>query len=101
MDKPEHGARLKKAMGERGIGRQALADLTGVKPRTVTNWTSGSTMPSDKERATLREILPGYDTLGDPVERAVRASELHDWRQDAVLSTYKRNLHEQRAEAAS
>lgn len=98
MDKAEHGRRLKSAMASKGYGRDAVATAAGVKSRTVTNWTSGQTMPSDRERVALRRLFPGYDALGDPVETAVRGSELHEWRQDAVLSTYKKNLHEQRAE---
>ena len=100
MDKIEHGRRLKAAMAAKGKGRVDVADWALVKVRTVTNWTSGETMPSDKERAALRRLLGDYDNPGDPVEIAVRGSELIEWRQDAVLSTYKRNLHEQREERA-
>lgn len=100
MDKTEHGLRLKAAMSRRALDRSTVADAAGVKPRTVTNWTSGTTMPSEAERHILRRLLGDYDNPGDPVEVAVRASELHEWRQDAVLSTYKRNLHEQRGEVA-
>lgn len=101
VDKAEHGPLLTRAMAERGVGRQVVADATGVRVRTVTNWTSGATMPSETERMALRRLLgDDYDRPGDAVERAVRASELHEWRKDAVLSFYKRNLHEQRAEAA-
>lgn len=101
MDKQEHGRRLKSAMASRRYDRQVIADATGVQPRTVTNWTSGATMPSSTERAALRALLGEYDALGDQVEVAVRSSELHEWRQDAVLSFYKRNLHEQRGEEAA
>lgn len=100
MDKQQHGLRLKAAMAAKGKDRTAVADYVDVKVRTVTNWTSGATMPSDRERAALRRLLGPYDDPGDPVEVAVRQSELHEWRQDAVLSTYKRNLHEQRGEVA-
>lgn len=99
MDKTEHGARLKRAIGQAGSNRQAIADTLGVALRTVTNWTSGSTMPSERERATLRVMFPGYDAPGDEVESAVRRSELVDWRQSAVITEYKRHLHEQRGEA--
>lgn len=99
MDKQQHGLRLKAAMAAQGKDRSVVADAVGVKVRTVTNWTSGATMPSDREREALRRLLGRYDDMGDPVEVAVRQSELHEWRQDAVLSTYKRNLHEQRGEA--
>jgi transcriptional regulator with XRE-family HTH domain len=99
MDKREHGSALKAAMARRGYDRSAIADATGVQVRTVTNWTSGTTMPDARERDVLHRILGEYDHEGDPVEAAVRGSELTEWRQDAVLSFYKRNLHEQRAEA--
>lgn len=98
MDKREHGLRLKAAMAAQGFGRQTVADAAKVQPRTVTNWTSGQTMPSDAERARLRAMFPGYDSQGDPVEAALDQSELHEWRRDAVKSTYKRHLHEQRGE---
>jgi transcriptional regulator with XRE-family HTH domain len=101
MDKKAHGAALKAAMAVRGLNRQAIADATGVEVRTVTNWTSGQTKPSPREYEVLHRILGQYDHGGDPVEAAVRGSELTEWRQDAVLSFYKRNLHEQRADAVS
>lgn len=100
MNKQEHGELLAKAMGERGVGRQEVADRTGVAPRTVTNWTSGATMPSERERAILRQMVGDYERPGDAVERAIRISGLDEWRQDAVLSFYKRNLHEQAGERA-
>lgn len=100
MDKAEHGRRLKTAMASQGHNREVVADWTNVKVRTVTNWTSGATMPSDTEKAALRRLLGEYDSEGDPVELALRRSELHEWRQDAVLSFYKRNLHEQREDRA-
>lgn len=98
MDKAEHGRALKRAMSLRGLRREVVADATGVKVRTVTNWTSGFSMPSARERQALRSLLGDYDAGGDPVETAIRNSELVEWRQDAVLSNYKRNLYEQRAE---
>lgn len=100
MDKREHGLRLKAAMARLGVSRTDAADAAAVKPRTVTNWTSGKTMPDQAEREALRRLLGDYDNPGDPVEVAVRQSELIEWRQDAVVSTYKRHLHEQRGEAA-
>lgn len=100
MDKQEHGKRLASAMAAKRHGRQVIADLTGRDVRTVTNWTRGKTMPSEVELILLREFLGPYDLPGDPVEIAVRGSELSEWRQDSVLSFYKRNLHEQRAEEA-
>lgn len=101
MDKSGHGKRLKQAMTDRGISRNTLADVLGVDVKTVTNWRSGTTMPSETYRALLRQVFGPYDAAGDQVEVAVRSSELVEWRQDAVLSVYKRNLHEQRNEVAS
>lgn len=100
MDKHEHGLRLKAAMAAKGYDRRVVADAAGVKVRTVTNWTSGAHAPNARERESLRRLLGPYDSLGDPVEVAIRGSELHDWRQDAVLSFYKKNLADQRAELA-
>lgn len=98
MDKREHGSRLKTAMSAKGFDRQMVADATGVRVRTVTNWTTGSTMPSAREREDLRRLFGDYDAVGDPVEVAVRGSELSAWRQSAVLSEYQKHLHQQRAE---
>lgn len=95
MDKVDHGLRLKAAIAARGSNRQEVADYAGVDKRTVTNWTSGKTMPSDTERATLRRLFPGYDDPGDAVEVAIRHSELSEWRQDTVVGFYKRHLSEQ------
>ena len=100
MDKKQHGDRLRAAMASKGHDRQVIADAAGVGVRTVTNWTTGKTMPSPGERDVLRKLLGPYDAEGDQVEIAVRGSELHEWRQDAVLSFYKKNLHEQRGEVA-
>lgn len=100
MDKQEHGRRLAAAMAAKRYGRQVIADVTGRDVRTVTNWTRGKTEPSAAEKILLRRLLGQYDHPGDPVEVAVRSSELVEWRQDSVLSHYKRNLHEQRAQEA-
>lgn len=100
MTKQEHGALLAQAMGDHRLSRQAVADAADVDPRTVTNWTSGKTMPSERERAVLRRLLGDYERPGDAVERALRGSELTEWRKDAVVSFYKKNLYEQAAEQA-
>lgn len=96
MNKAEHGAKLRAAMAEQERSRETVADVTGVSPRTVTNWTTGQTMPDDTDRAKLRRLLGNYDDPGDPVEVAIRRSELVEWRQDTVVGFYKRNLSEQR-----
>lgn len=95
MDKAEHGARLRAAMGAKKIDRQGVVDATGRSKRTVTNWTSGETMPSPAERAALRNLFPGYDDPGDPVEVAIMHSELTEDRQYMLVGTYKRMLREQ------
>lgn len=100
MDKAEHGKRLKAAIASKGIPKTEIADVVDRSLRTLTNWTSGHNMPNGRERVLLREMLGPYDSEGDAVEVALRSSELTEWRQDAVVSFYKRNLHEQRMEHA-
>lgn len=95
MDKAEHGRRLKQAMSDQGLDRQAVGDIAGATPRTVTNWTTGYSMPNGEQRQLLRRALGPYDSEGDPVEVAVRASRLTEDRQYAVIGTYKRHLREQ------
>lgn len=99
MDKQEHGPRLKAAMSLKGLGREAIADKAEVTVRTVTNWTRGETMPTELERAKIRELLGPYDIGGDPVEAAVRSSRLTEDRQYGVIGYYKRQLREQDDEA--
>ena len=99
-DAVAHGLRLKAAMAAKGFDRTTIALGAGVKARTVTNWTSGTTMPAPTERAALRRMLGEYDSQGDPVEVALRASELVEWRQGAVLTEYQRHLYEQGREVA-
>lgn len=96
MEKEEHGKRLAAAMASKGHERQVVADATGRDVRTVTNWTRGKTMPSAIEKAALRQLFPGYDDPGDPVEVAVMNSDLTEDRRYALLSTYKRLMREQR-----
>lgn len=98
MDKAEHGRRLKAAMAGKGSSRQDVAMAVNVDPRTVTNWTSGATLPSDAQRAALRRLFGSYDAAGDPVLVALGQSELVEWRQDAVRSIYRRHLAEQQEE---
>lgn len=95
MDKAEHGRRLKAAMSLHRQSRQAIADLTNKGERTVTNWTTGFSMPDEADRANLRRVLGDYDAPGDPVESAVKASRLTEDRQYKVLGVYKRELREQ------
>lgn len=98
MNKAEHGPLLKAAMARRSFGREVVADYVGVNKRTVTNWTTGATMPSEQERESLRRMLGPYDTQGDPVEVALAMSGLTDFRRSRVLAVYQEQLHEQRRE---
>jgi transcriptional regulator with XRE-family HTH domain len=106
MEKAEHAERLRAAMALRGFGRQVVADYVDVKVRTVTNWTTGTTMPDPTDRQLLRQLLGDYDHQGDAVERAIFASELTEDRAHTVVGFYKTKLREQResrpgSEAAS
>lgn len=95
MDKAEHAARLRTAMAERRLSRTTVADAVEVKVRTVTNWTTGETLPAEQDRIKLRNLLGPYDQTGDPVEVAIRRSGLSEWRQDILIGTYKKHLYEQ------
>ena len=95
MDKVEHGLRLKAAMSRAGHDRTLVADYVGVGVRTVTNWTSGKTMPSVAERDRLAELLGGYAEVGDPVEVAIRQSDLAPFRQTKVIGFYQEQVYEQ------
>ncbi|ROR91714.1 helix-turn-helix domain-containing protein [Nocardioides aurantiacus] len=101
MDKADHGKRLKAAMASHGVSNEALADAIDVGKKTVYNWRAGHTMPSESDRAKLRDLLGAYDYAGDPVEAAVYRSELSEDRQHVVVGFYLRQLREQRAEEAS
>lgn len=95
MDKAEHGRRLRTAMAARGLERKGVSLAVGVNERTVTNWTTGKTLPDDSDRAALRQLFPGYDDPGDPVEVAIMSSGLTEDRRYALVGTYKRLLREQ------
>lgn len=95
MEKAEHAQRLREAMARRGLDRTVVAAAAGVGTRTVTNWSTGKTMPNPQERESLRRLLPGYDTPGDPVEIAIMASALTEDRRHAAVATYKKLLREQ------
>lgn len=99
MNEAEHGRRLRDAMARKGLSRTTIADATNRGVRTVTNWTTGRTMPMPEDRAKLRRLMPGYDEDGDAVELAVRQSRLTEDRQYVVIGTYKRHLREQDDEA--
>lgn len=101
MDKVEHGNLLRRAIAAQGLDRQTVADAVGVSVRSITNWTTGANMPPERARAALVRLLGDYAAAGDPVEAAVRGSELVQWRQNAVITEYQRHVYEQQREAAS
>lgn len=101
MDKAEHASRLRAAMASRGVDRKVVADAVGVNTRTVTNWTTGTTMPDPNDRAALRTLFPAYDDPGDSVMVAIMGADLTEDRRYALLATYKRLLREQADDAAS
>lgn len=88
-------------MAARRKSREDVATVVNREVRTITNWTSGKTMPSDAERVLMRGLLGDYDNPGDPVEVALLDSELTEDRQYDVLGYYKRRLREQRQEQLS
>lgn len=99
----ELGKRIKRLREQRRWTQEQVGDALGVHPKTVSNWESGRNVPRSSLGALEKlfgDALTADSEILDPVEAAIRASELHEWRQDRVLSEYKRNLHEQRAEAA-
>jgi transcriptional regulator with XRE-family HTH domain len=102
MDKAQHGDALAAAMARQHKRRDEVAAATGRSVRTVTNWTTGQTMPSRTELETLRQLLGDYaaESIGDPVIAAVKASSLIDWRQGDVITTYQKHLHQQQREEA-
>lgn len=95
MDKAEHGRRLAAAMAAKRYDRSVVADAVGKKPRSITNWTSGSTMPDAQDRHILRRLLGDYDAEGDRVEVAILSSDLTEDRRYMLLGTYKRMMREQ------
>lgn len=93
------GTRLQIARKRAGFKtQQQLADALGVSSRTVRNYETNETRPDVTVLDTLRKLLGNFDAGGDPVEAAIRNSELVEWRQDTVVGFYKRNLAEQREE---
>ena len=102
------GARIRRLREARRWTQEQLADLLEVSTKTVSNWETGRNDPRSSLGA-LREVFgrqfDAGDEVpvgnGDAVEQAIRASGLREWRQDAVLSTYKRHLYEQQQESAT
>lgn len=95
MEKVEHGRLLARAMRIADLSRQQVADLTGRQVRTVTNWTTGSTEPTEQEKSMLRAMVGPYDLYPDLVVFALHLSSLTDDRADTVAGYYKRHLREQ------
>lgn len=100
MDGGDFGRRLQAARKNKGFRTQeALGDAVGVSGRMVRHYEAGR-MPPPDVLARLRETLGDFDAAGDPVETAIRMSELDDWRQDTVVGFYKKHLQEQRQSRA-
>lgn len=93
-----HAKRLREAIGGDPERRRLVSTATGKTYRAVGYWISETspTMPSDKDRAAIREVLGHYDHDGDLVERTIFASELTDDRAYDVVGYYKKRLREQR-----
>lgn len=92
----EHAVALRRAMAVAGLNNGDVATALGVSTRTVVNWTSRSdpTMPSEAIQEQLGKLLPGYADLGDPVEVAIRNSELPPHERTALIAEYQRRLYE-------
>lgn len=91
-----YGSRLQAARKLAGYKRQAdLAEIIGVSSRTVRNWETDANLPDPAMRQNLRMVLGKFDVEGDPVEVAVRQSELTVDRQHAVIGCYLKHLREQ------
>lgn len=91
-----YGSRLQAARKLAGYKRQAdLAEIIGVSSRTVRNWETDANLPDPAMRQNLRMVLGKFDVEGDPVEVAVRQSELTVDRQHAVIGYYLKQLREQ------
>jgi transcriptional regulator with XRE-family HTH domain len=95
------GQRLQAARKRAGYKSQhALGDRIGVAGRTIRNYEIGATSPDVPTLEKLTAVLGDFVTEGDPVETAVRSSELVKWRQDAVISTYEKHRYDQAREEA-
>lgn len=94
-----YGQRLQIARKRAGYKtQQALGDRIGFRARTVRYWEADAHQPDAATKELLREVLGNFDAEGDPVEVAIRQSELVKWRQDAVITEYGRQRYEQRRE---
>lgn len=105
------GERIKRLREVRRLSQPELAAALGVSTKTVSNWENNRNDPRSSLGA-LREFFgrsfdqgaTGEDAAaggGDEVEAAIRRSTLVRWRQNAVITEYERQLHEQRREEAS
>lgn len=106
------------AMEAAGFDESRLVTFTELDPKTVRTFLRGETYPKTPKRQAIEVVLelplgsieraaqglhraPATRPAGDPVEVAVRQSELTEDRQDTVLGFYKRQLREQREDRAS
>lgn len=97
------GARIRQLREQRRWTQQELGDLVGVHAKTISNWESGRNIPRSSMgalTAVFKVDVTAEQVVTDPVEAAIRASGLIDYRQNLVLAEYQRQLHQQRAEEA-
>lgn len=101
------GDRLRSLREQRRWTQRQVADALGVSVKTVSNWESGRNDPRSSIGALEKLFGANLSGVGvevepaDLVEVALRQSVLVEWRQDAVLSEYKRHLHQQAGESTT
>lgn len=94
------GDRIRRLREERRWSQETLGDLINVTSRTISNWETGKHVPRSSMGALEKvfgEALDG-DQPADPVELAIKASGLADFRQTRVLSAYQEQVYEQQRE---
>ena len=81
--------------------QQSLADAIGVSARTIRNYEGDRHRPDAATLAALTKLVGEFaDDPGDPVEVAIRRSELQPHRQSRLIAVYQEQLYEQRREEA-
>lgn len=89
------GQRIKRLREERRWSQRTLGDLLGVTSKTISNWERDQHIPRASIGALEKAFRQPLESA-DPVESAVRNSELTEDRQTTVLGFYQRLLREQR-----
>lgn len=100
MDDEEYGRRLREARRRAGFKTQEmLGDRIGRSSKMVRNYEAGKHL-TPEIKAALEEVLGEFADEGDPVERAIRHSQLIKWRQDDLVSKYEKHVYDQSREEA-